>query len=329
MFVRRKNNPSGSVSVTVVDKSRGRYDVVRSFGTARTAAEADLLENKAREWVREQSGEPETLFDRMDEAQLRDYAATLDQGRIELAGPELIYGELFQRLCCGAADGPLYRHLVLARLSDPGSKLRVRTYLRRYLGEDCPPGDIYALVDGLRLADRMFAAGLPVTCAVVPVAPLRDVKLCVVLSETGAPMAARFVDRKLSGAALEQAVQRLARKCCAPAPLTVVKRGEAVRELGKALRMSKVDAEFKPLRRRLKGRVEGHLCICLAAAAIENRLSCLLRERGLSASPGEVRDAVRTMFRLNYVSPYTHRPKSVLLKMSPLQKQLFDLLHEP
>ena len=75
MFVRRKINRSGSISISVVDKSRGRYEVVRSFGAAKTAAEADLLENRAREFVREQTGEPETLFDKMDEAQLRDYAA--------------------------------------------------------------------------------------------------------------------------------------------------------------------------------------------------------------------------------------------------------------
>ena len=74
MFVRRKSNKSGSLSIYVVDKSRGRYSVVKSFGTVHTEAEADLLENKAREWVREQEGDPETLFDRMDEAQI---AATI------------------------------------------------------------------------------------------------------------------------------------------------------------------------------------------------------------------------------------------------------------
>ena len=116
MFVRRKSNKSGSISIYVVDKSRGRYTVVKSFGTVRTEAAADLLENKAREWVREQEGDPETLFDRMDEAQLRDYAATLPEGRLELAGPELLYGELFDRLGLGVGKEPLFRHLVLCRV---------------------------------------------------------------------------------------------------------------------------------------------------------------------------------------------------------------------
>ena len=55
-------------------------------------------------------------------------------------------------------------------------------------------------------------------------------------------------------------------------------------------------------------------------------------ERQLSATApdltlAQVRQAVSTMFRLNYISPYTHRPKSVLLPMDPLQKQIFDLIH--
>ena len=46
-----------------------------------------------------------------------------------------------------------------------------------------------------------------------------------------------------------------------------------------------------------------------------------------TVSLAEVREAARTMFRLNYRSTYTNRPKSVLLPMTPLQKRLFDLLH--
>ena len=39
MFVRKKKNRSGSVSIVVVDKSRGRFREVRQFGVAHTEAE--------------------------------------------------------------------------------------------------------------------------------------------------------------------------------------------------------------------------------------------------------------------------------------------------
>ena len=63
MFARRKVNRSGSISVHVVDKSRGGFKVIKTFGTASTAYEADLLEDKARQYIREQTGQLESLID--------------------------------------------------------------------------------------------------------------------------------------------------------------------------------------------------------------------------------------------------------------------------
>ena len=57
MFVRKKKNRSGSVSIVVVDKSRGRFREVRRFGVAHTEAEADALYTQAREWVRRYAGQ--------------------------------------------------------------------------------------------------------------------------------------------------------------------------------------------------------------------------------------------------------------------------------
>ena len=91
--------------------------------------------------------------------------------------------------------------------------------------------------------------------------------------------------------------------------------------------MSKKDLTFRPMRRRKRGRVEGHFCVCLAALAVLVELERLLRLAVPDVTLAQVRDAARTMFRLNYLSAYTNRPKSVLLPMSPLQKHLFDLIH--
>ena len=326
MFVRRRNNKSGSISVFVVDKSRGGYDIVKSFGTVKTAAEADLLENKAREFVREQSGEPDTLFERMDEKQLRDYAATLDQGRIELAGPELLYGELFDRLKLGEGEEPLFRHLVLCRLFNPGSKLRVRDYVQRYLGEKPTPEEIYGYVDTLFLSDMQVSDKQPVCCYVLAT-PLSRYSFCLLVAEDETPVAGRLLDKKLSAAKQAQAIQRFARKSGAAEPVRIVRLGGAAKRLGPTFKMSRKDQSFKPMLRRARGRLEGHLCICLSALAVENEWSKLLSNAGLECSLPQIREAARTLYRLNYVSPYTHRPKSVLLKMTPLQKALFDLIH--
>ena len=327
MFVRRKNNPSGSISVYVVDKSGGRYAIVRSFGTTKSVAEADLLENRAREFVREQTEESETLFARMDEAQLRDYARTLDQGRIELAGPELVYGELFDRLLLGEGRDELFRHMVICRLFDPGNKLRTINYLQRYLGKSCEPAEIYGVVDSLHLTDMRVSPAEPAGCYLLST-PMSRVPFCLLADASGRPVAGRLLDRKAGGGAKrEKVIQRLARKYGAAAPDAIVKGEEAAKAFGGPFRMSPKDLTVKPLRRRKKGRIEGHLCVCLAAAAIQTELERLLAAAAPELTLADVRQSVSTMFRLNYVSPYTHRPKSVLLPMDPTQKKIFDLVH--
>ena len=327
MFVRRKNNPSGSISVYVVDKSGGRYTVVRSFGTTKSVAEADLLENRAREFVREQTDESETLFARMDEAQLREYARTLDQGRIELAGPELVFGALYDRLGLGDGKEPLFRHMVICRLFDPGNKLRTINYLRRYLGKPCEPAEIYALVDSLRLTELRVSPAAPVAAYLVST-PLARVPLCLMVDAQGRPVAGRLLDRNAGGGAKkEKAIQRLARKYGASEPVAIVKGEEAAKAWANPFRMSQKDLTVKPMRRRKKGRVEGHLCVCLAASAVQTELELLLAAAAPELTLAEVRQSVSTLFRLNYISPYTHRPKSVLLPMDPVQKKIFDLVH--
>ena len=326
MFVRRRQNQSGSISISVVDKSRGRYAVVKSFGSVWTEEAADLLENKAREWVREQAGEPATLFDNMSEAQLREYAATLPEGRLELAGPELLYGELFDRLQLGMGMEPFFRHLVLCRLFAPGSKLKVRDYLRRYLGEKITAEEIYEVVDNCWLSDVLVSDKEPVLCYVLSTA-LPKVSFCLLMTADGMPMAGRLIERKGTLAKHNLAIQRFAKRYWAEAPVTIVRRGEEVRRLSAFFKIGKKDLSFRPLQRRMKGRVEGHLTICLAAYAVERSLSALLDAAHEKISLADVREAARTMFRLNYRSTYTGRPKSVLLPMSPQQKNLYDLLH--
>ena len=51
MFPRKKKNRTGTISVVVVDKSRGGFREVKSFGVAKTDEGADCLYAKAAEWV--------------------------------------------------------------------------------------------------------------------------------------------------------------------------------------------------------------------------------------------------------------------------------------
>ena len=150
---------------------------------------------------------------------------------------------------------------------------------------------------------------------------------CLLLAADGTPVAGRLIERKGTLAKHNLAIQRFAKKHGAAEPVSIVRRGEEARRLAAFFKIGKKDLAFRPLLRRPKGRVEGHLCICLAAFAVEHALKNILAGAPRNITLGDVRDAARTMFRLNYRSSYTNRPKSVLLPMSPLQKALYDLIH--
>jgi len=62
MFPRKKRNRTGTISVVVVDKSRGGFKEVKSFGVAKTEEEATRLYAKAAEWVRRYGGQQEIDF---------------------------------------------------------------------------------------------------------------------------------------------------------------------------------------------------------------------------------------------------------------------------
>ncbi len=64
MFPRKKKNRTGTISVVVVDKSRGGFKEVKNFGVAKTEEEADRLYAKAAEWMRRNGVQQEIDLDK-------------------------------------------------------------------------------------------------------------------------------------------------------------------------------------------------------------------------------------------------------------------------
>ena len=63
MFVRKKTNRSGTISVVVVSKVRGKFTEVKKFGVAKSEIEADKLFQEAQLWLRTHDGQQEFDFD--------------------------------------------------------------------------------------------------------------------------------------------------------------------------------------------------------------------------------------------------------------------------
>jgi hypothetical protein len=124
MYVRRKPNKTGTVSVQVVSKHTGKYKVMHSFGTGRTDQELARLEEQARQFIFEQQGFVGELFPDKDDVRLEDFLSTITNTQIKVVGPELIFGRLYDRIGYGKINNDLFRHLVVSRLFSPGSKLK-------------------------------------------------------------------------------------------------------------------------------------------------------------------------------------------------------------
>ena len=95
----------------------------------------------------------------------------------------------------------------------------------------------------------------------------------------------------------------------------------------RAFRMNKSDLRVRPIYHRLRNRIEGHICICFTAYTVLLELERLLKAAGSILTLARVRETVKTMYRLNYISPNTRRPMSILLRMDAEQKQVYDLVH--
>ena len=57
MFVRKKRNRTGTISVVVIDKKGGKYKEVKNFGVVTTEREADVLFTRAKEWISRYGGQ--------------------------------------------------------------------------------------------------------------------------------------------------------------------------------------------------------------------------------------------------------------------------------
>jgi transposase len=149
MFTRRKSNKTGSISVQVIDKSHGRYRVLQSFGTGRSETELLLLERRASQYIREREGITHSLFEEDEDILVRDFVSTLSNAQLQVIGPELIFGTLYDRIGYDELNNNLFRHLVITRLFSPGSKLKSIDYLQRYQGTAYGIDQIYRFFDNL------------------------------------------------------------------------------------------------------------------------------------------------------------------------------------
>jgi transposase len=154
MYVRKKINPSGMVSVQIIDKSTGRYRVLKTIGSSSDTMEVERLYSEGKQWIHNYSGQQD-IFEqyKRDENKIRESEETnrvLDNvENIMLNGTELILERVFRLIGFDRIKDDILRYLVIARLSHPLSKLATVDYLKSYYDEDVNLSKIYRYMDKL------------------------------------------------------------------------------------------------------------------------------------------------------------------------------------
>ncbi len=145
MFVRKKKNKSGVISVQVVDKSTGKYRLVKTIGSSKDPTEIEQLFEEGHDFIQHYRGQQTINF---ADQSFKD-AVKQSINSITIEGINLLLGRIYSEIGFDQVKSDLLRQLVLVRLSHPASKLKTTQYLQRYFSISINEDKIYRYLDKL------------------------------------------------------------------------------------------------------------------------------------------------------------------------------------
>ena len=148
MFLRKLKNRSGSTSVQIILKKHGKYKVIKTVGSGSTEQQIEKLWFLGKQELERLTAQSK-LFISAQDTLVEHIMESLANASVRTVGPELVFGKLYDGIGFGAVGEALFRHLVIARLSFPLSKLKTVGYLYRYQGIHVDVDTVYRFLDKL------------------------------------------------------------------------------------------------------------------------------------------------------------------------------------
>lgn len=160
MYVRKKKNPSGKVSIQIIDKSSSKYSLHKTIGSSSNPLEIEALLMKAKQYITEHTHSQELDFTdyRTQTKEVLDNIQSM-----KLIGIRLVLGGIFDEIGFSIIQDELFKDLVLYRLVYPASKLKTTEYLFRYEGKSFSEDDIYRYMDKLYNTQKELVQDLAYT----------------------------------------------------------------------------------------------------------------------------------------------------------------------
>ena len=149
MFVRKKKNKSGSVSVQIIQKVGRRNKLIQTVGSSLDELTIEELFAEAKRLIPSLQKQQSFNFLNEEDESILNFTKTLSNANIKAVGAELIFGALFDSIGFNVIDDQLFKDLVLSRIIYQGSKLKLTEYLRRFEHRDVSIQRIYRFLDKL------------------------------------------------------------------------------------------------------------------------------------------------------------------------------------
>lgn len=148
LFVRKKKNKSGTVSIQIIDKSSGSYRVVKTIGSSENPEQIKELYHQGLELVPKLLGQTSLGFADHADRSFREALKNSIRSH-KLVGPELLLGRIFKEIGFNRLDDQLFYHLVISRIVFPSSKLKTVEYLNCYFDTSYDVDRVYRYMDEL------------------------------------------------------------------------------------------------------------------------------------------------------------------------------------
>ena len=139
------------ISIQVIDKSSGRYKVVKTIGSSADAKVIDELFEEGKKWIATRQGQI-NLFEQLDKEKEEEQVVEQLLSNIEnilINGTQIILEKVYKAIGFDQINDDILKHLVVARLSQPMSKSATIDYLKAYFDEELHYQKIYWYMDQL------------------------------------------------------------------------------------------------------------------------------------------------------------------------------------
>jgi len=152
MFVRKKKNRSGTVSVAIVSKLSGAYSEIRTVGTSSDVSEIAKMVAEGKEWVHRQNAIGD-IFDNYERQEAERDKIEFFFKNIEnilLDGTSQLLNRVYSMIGFDRIKDMVLKELVIARICQPRSKSATVEYLKSHFDEDIDLNRIYRYLDVLQ-----------------------------------------------------------------------------------------------------------------------------------------------------------------------------------